>query len=102
MYKVETSLDVENDLVSLPEEVLLEVLSFFERYKTEPFQCSQPLYKQGVRDLRGCRKTYVANAAYRIIIQVENDVAKIVSIVCVGERQDMSAYDIAFKRISPK
>lgn len=102
MFKIEILLDVENDLVSLPKEVFVEVLSFFEQYKTSPFQCSQPLYKHGGRDLRGCRKTYVANAKYRIIIKVENDVAKIVSVVCVGERENMAAYELAFKRISEK
>lgn len=42
---------------------------------------------------------YVANATYRIILQVENKVAKVVCIIAVGKREDLKAYKEADLRI---
>ncbi|AFL67364.1 type II toxin-antitoxin system RelE family toxin [Sulfurospirillum barnesii] len=100
MYSIETLEEVEDDLLLLPKEVLVEALAYFDKYKTNPFQYSQPLENKGGRDLRGCRKTYIANATYRIILQVEKGVAKIVSIICVGERNNMDAYNTAHARLN--
>lgn len=100
MYKIETFEEVENDLLLLPKEVLMEVLGYFDKYKINPFQYSQPLENKGSRNLSGCRKTYIANATYRIIIQVDKGMAKIVSIICIGERNNMDAYNTAHARLN--
>jgi len=100
MYKIETFEEVENDLLLLPKEVLMEVLAYFEKYTLNPFQYSQPLENKGGHDLSACRKTYIANATYRIIIHVDKGVAKIVSIICVGKRNQMDVYNTAHARLN--
>lgn len=100
MYQIELHPDARKDLDVLPAEVFDEVSDYFDKYKINPFQYSQPLENKGGRDLSGCRKTYIANATYRIIIQVEKGVAKIVSIICIGERNNMDAYNTAHARLN--
>lgn len=99
MYQIELLNGAQEDLDALPAEIFDEAMVYFERYKADPFSCSQPLKNQGGRNLSGCRKTYLASAAYRIVIKVEKDIAKIVSVVCVGERKDMTVYEAAAKRL---
>lgn len=95
MYKLEYFQEVKNDLDSLPSEVLSEVVGYLKQYKINPFACSQPL----IGNLASCRKTYIAHATYRIIIKVENDIAKIVSVVAVGKREAKEVYQNAYDRI---
>ena len=99
MYSIVTSKEVEEDLFILPKDVRDEVFDYFKKYTTDPFKYSLPLEDKGGRDLRNCRKTYVANATYRIIIQIDKGVAKIVSVIAVGERKDMSVYNSAYERL---
>ncbi|MBN2894606.1 MAG: hypothetical protein JXK05_01755 [Campylobacterales bacterium] len=99
MYRLKYFEEVEADLDALDDAVYDEVVGYFERYKMNPFACSQPLSDQGGLNLRGYRKTYVANAAYRIILRVENGMAAIVSIVAVGQRDQKKVYFEAYERI---
>lgn len=98
MYSIEYYPEAEGDLESLPDDVLTEALDYIEKFKTDPYAYSQPLYKQGERDLRGYRKTYIACTAYRIVLRVENNTLQIVSIVAVGPRDNMQVYNDAFSR----
>lgn len=100
MYQIDIYDGVNEDLDGLPREVFDEVLDYFDKYSNDPYKYSQRLYNQSGRDLSSCRKTYIFNAQYRIIIQIHNNTARIVSVVCVGERQDMNAYNTALQRIN--
>lgn len=102
MYKLKYFDEVEGDLDALDEQTYDEVVSYFEKYKINPIAYSQPLHEQDKLDLRGYRKTYVANATYRIILKVQNDIAQIVHVVAVGERDQKKVYLEAFLRITKK
>lgn len=99
MYRLEYFPEVKDDLSKLTSDILKEVALYFKKYKTEPFKYSSKLHNLGDLNLEGYRKTYVADAKYRIIIKIEKDVAKIVEVVAVGERQDKKVYKEAFSRI---
>ena len=99
MYELEYFPEVKEDLSKLPLEVLQEVANYFDKYQTDPYKYSSKLYKQSGLNLDGYRKTYVANAAYRIVIKIEDGVAKVVEVVAVGERKDKRVYEEAYLRI---
>ena len=99
MYKVMVISEAEGDLDKLPDDVLFEVLDYFSKYETDPYKYSSKLYNQGSLNLEGYRKTYVANAVYRIVIKIEDKVAKIVEVVAVGEREKKTVYEEAYSRI---
>ena len=88
MYNIEFYPEIKKDLDQLSNEIAKEVRDYFFKYKTEPFEYSKPLYNQGNLNLKGYRKTYVANATSRIVIKIENNVAKIVEVVAVGKREN--------------
>lgn len=100
MYNIEFHPKVfEDDFKKLSDEVLEEVLLYFQKYKQNPFKYSSKLYNLDKLNLEGYRKTYVANATYRIVIKIENNIAKVVEVVAVGKRQNKEVYEEAFKRI---
>ena len=99
MFKVEYDPEVKDDLATLPLNILQEVAEYFKKYENDPFKYSTKLYNLGKLNLEGYRKTYVANATYRIVIKIENNVAKIVEVVAVGQRQNKEVYEEAFRRI---
>lgn len=100
MYNIEFHPKVlEDDFEKLSDEVLEEVLLYFQKYKKDPFKYSSKLYNLGKLNLEGYRKTYVANATYRIVIKIENNVAKIVEVVAVGKRENKEVYLEAFNRL---
>ena len=99
MYRVDFFEEVEDDLLSLPPKILNEVIDYFEKYHKDPFRYSQSLTNKDGLNLEGYRKTYVANATYRIVIQIERDIAKIVEVVAVGKRENKEVYKEAFKRV---
>ena len=72
---------------------------YFEKYSADPYRYSQKLYNQGGLNLEGYRKTYVANAKYRIVIKIEDDIAKVVEVVVVGKRKDKEVYKNASNRV---
>lgn len=101
MYRVELHAEVmEQDLQKLPLEVLEEVYLYIEKYETNPYKYSIKLYDRGDLNLEGYRKTYIANATYRIVFSIENNIAKVVEIVAVGRRQNKEVYKTAFARIT--
>jgi len=102
MYKLEYFPEVKNDLIQLPDNVLKETMSYLTKYKTEPFKNSSKLYNQGDINLEGYRKTYLANATYRIVLKIENNIAKIVEIVAIKERENKKVYKEAYDRIIQK
>jgi mRNA interferase RelE/StbE len=99
MFKVEYHPEIKSDLVALPLNILQEVAEYFKKYENDPFKYSSKLHNLGKLNLEGYRKTYVANATYRIVIKIENNVAKIVEVVAVGKRQSKEVYEEAFRRI---
>ncbi|MFA6789299.1 MAG: hypothetical protein WC149_09520 [Arcobacteraceae bacterium] len=100
MYNIEFHPKVfEDDFDELSDEVLEEVLLYFQKYKQDPFKYSSKLYNLGKLNLEGYRKTYVANATYRIVIKIENNIAKVVEVVAVGKRENKEIYLEAFNRI---
>lgn len=100
MYEIIQFPEIEEDLVVLPKDIILEVFEYFEKYKLDPYKYSKPLYNQGNIKLKGYRKTYVADAAYRIVIKIEDNIAKIVEVVTVGKREDKEVYLEANERIN--
>ena len=98
MYSLEYFPEVKEDLSALSKEVLEEIFEYFEKYRVDPYKYSQKLYSQGGLNLEGYRKTYVANATYRIVIKIEDDVAKVVEVIIVGKREDKEVYQVASKR----
>lgn len=102
MYKLKYFDEVKSDLDELDDKTYDEVVGYFEKYKINPIAYSQPLNEQGGLDLRGYRKTYVANATYRIILKVEKEIAQIVNVVAIGERDQKKVYLEAFLRITKK
>ena len=102
MYKLAFFSEIEDDLNALEDSVYDEVVSYFEKLKKEPFAYSQPLHNQGGLELKGYRKVYVANAAYRIIIRIDNGIAYVVQIVAIGKREDKEVYINAFSHITNK
>lgn len=98
MYDIEYHPEVFNDLMALSNEILQETVEYIEKYKNDPYSCSQPLYNQNGRDLRGYRKTYIANATYRIVFNVVNNKLQIVNVIAVGPRDNMQVYNDAFSR----
>ena len=100
MYKVQISPEVEQDLVELPDAVLKEVFEYFGLFELDPIKHSGKLHNQGQLKLEGYRKTYVAKATYRIVIKIEDGVAKIVEVVAVGKRDNKEVYIAAHERIN--
>ena len=99
MFTIEYHPEVKADLAILPLNILQEVAEYFKKYEKDPFKYSSKLYNLGKLNLEGYRKTYVANATYRIVIKIENNIAKVVEVVAVGKRQNKEVYEEAFKRI---
>lgn len=99
MYNVQYHPEVNEDLLKLPLDILQEVALYFKKYEADPLKYSSKLYNYGSINLEGYRKTYVANATYRIVIKVENNIAKIVQVVAVGKRENKEIYLEAFNRI---
>jgi mRNA interferase RelE/StbE len=99
LYKVEYNPEVKEDLLKISLPVLQEVADYFKKYESEPLKYSSKLYDYGNINLEGYRKTYVANATYRIVIKVENNVTKVVEVVAVGKRENKEIYIEAFNRI---
>jgi len=102
MFEVQYYPEVKNDLLNLPLNVLQEVIEYFKKYEQDPLKYSMKLYNFGDLKLEGYRKTYIANATYRIVIKVENNIAKVVEVVAVGKRANKKIYNIAFERINKK
>ena len=99
MYKLKFNNEVHNDLSKLSKSILDEVTYYFKKYKQDPYKYSQKLHNQGDLNLEGYRKTYLANATYRIVLKIENNIAKIVEIVAIGKREKSEVYKDAYKRI---
>jgi len=102
MFEVQYYPEVKNDLLNLPLNVLQEVVEYFKKYEQDPLKYSMKLYNFDDLKLGGYRKTYVANATYRIVIKVENNITKIVEVVAVGKRVNKEVYYSAFERINKK
>jgi len=100
MYNLKFIPEVFNDLDSIPDEIVKEIKEYFIKYKTKPHKYSKPLNNQGGLNLRGYRKTYVANATYRIVIKIEDATIKIVEVVAVGQRKNKEVYKNAHLRIN--
>lgn len=92
MYNLEYFSEVKEDLSKLSKETIEEVFEYFEKYRIDPYRYSKKLYNQSGLNLEGYRKTYVANATYRIVIKIEDDIAKVVQVVVVGKRENKEVY----------
>jgi len=99
VYRIEFANEVFSDLDKLTDEIALEVKHYFHLYETDPYRYSQKLYNQGTLHLEGYRKTYLANATYRIVLKIEDNIAQIVEVVAVGKREDMQVYRDAYERV---
>lgn len=88
--------------MQLSDDILDEVKDYFKKYETDSLKYSQKLFNKGGLNLEGYRKTYLANATYRIVIKVENNIAKIVEVVAVGKRENQEVYEEAFRRVFNK
>lgn len=99
MYKVEYFDEAKKEILNLPLNILKEVKEYLIKYETNPHKFSQALQSKFGLDLQDCRKTYVANATYRIIIKIEGKTAKIVEVVAVGKRENLEVYKNAHKRV---
>ena len=100
MYKLDFFEEVESDLLALPQDVFEEANKYIKKYMEDPLKYSQKLFNKDDLNLEGYRKTYIANATYRIVIKVEDNITKIVEVVAVGKREHKEIYKEAYKRIS--
>lgn len=69
-YKIELLPQVFQDLDRLTNEVAKEVRDYIQKYKHNPLKYSLELSNKDGLNLKGYRKTYVANATHRIVIKV--------------------------------
>lgn len=99
MFQIEYFDEAKKDILNLPINILKEVRDYLDKYQSNPFKYSQELDNKFGLELKGYRKTYVANATYRIVIKIEKNIAKIVEVVAVGERKNKDVYKLAHKRI---
>ena len=99
MYKLVFNKEVFSDLDKLSNKTASEVKHYFKKYKDDPYQYSQELENLDGLNLQGYRKTYLANATYRIVFKIEENKIKIVEIVAVGKREDKQVYKDAYNRI---
>ena len=99
MYKLIFHKEIFSDLDKLSNKIASEVKYYFNKYKNDPYKYSQELQNLDGLNLQGYRKTYLANATYRIIFKIEENKIKIVEIVAVGKREDKQVYKDAYNRI---
>ena len=99
MYRIDFYTEIPSDLDKLSNEIAREVREYFKKFQTDPYKYSKPLYTQGGLNLEGFRKTYVANATYRIVSKIEDNQVKIVEVVAVGKRENKEVDKEAFKRV---
>ncbi len=102
MKKITLSIEVENDLDLLDDDVYDEAYKYFKLLEQDYEKYSLPLYNIDGRDLRGCRKTYFFNAEYRIVSNLENGIISIINVIAVGKREDLQVYKIAHQRLKQK
>ncbi len=95
-YNIKYKDGVLDDIKELPDEALSELAYYINQYKINPYSCSQPL----VKNLKDCRKTYIANTSYRIVIRIEDNTIKIVEIVAIGKRENKEVYLTAASRLN--
>jgi len=97
VFELEFHKELFNDLELLPDEVFEEVDEYLSiKFKEDPYKYTQELYG----NLKGYRKTYIANATYRIVSKIVDNKIKIVQIVAIGKRQDLEVYKEAFRRLN--
>ena len=99
MYKLIFHKEIFSDLDKLSNKTASEVKHYFKKYQNDPYKYSQELHNLDGLNLQGYRKTYLANATYRIVFKIEENKIKIVEIVAVGKREDKQAYKDAYSRI---
>ncbi|WP_270670886.1 MULTISPECIES: type II toxin-antitoxin system RelE family toxin [Peptostreptococcaceae] len=100
------------DLENLPDEVLDEVEIYLEKLE-EDMYLGLPLYDRKDCKLKGCRKIYIGDRAYRIVYQTikekvyvteigetPEEVGNIARVVSIGLREDKIAYKNAHERIA--
>ena len=100
MFKIDYHKDIQKDLDLLPDAVYDEAVEYIEKFKNEPYKYTQELRNYHGMDLSSLRKTYIANATYRIITRIINNQIQVVQIVAIDEREDMKVYKKAFDRLS--
>ncbi len=96
VYKIQYHPKLKDDFDKLSNDILIEAKKYIVKFKHNLYSCSLPLYG----NLSSCRKVYIADAKYRIIMQTENNIAKIVQIIAIGERENKEVYQEADKRIN--
>ncbi len=99
MYRVELIYEAQEDLAVLPKDILHEVKDYLYKFQNDPYKYSKKLYNQGGLNLKGYRKTYLADATYRIVLKIEDDIIKVVEVVSIGKREDKEVYREAHIRI---
>ena len=102
MFQLDYHKDIQKDLDLLSNEVYDEAVKYFQKFKTEPYKYTQKLGNHHGMDLSSLRKTYIANATYRIITRIIDNKIQVVEIIAVDEREDMKVYKKAFSRIKNK
>lgn len=100
------------DLEIIPDEVLDEVEVYLDKL-SENLYLGQPLHDRKDLKLKGCRKIYIADRAYRIVYQVikgsarvievgevQSEVTNIAKVISVGLREGKVAYRNAHDRLA--
>jgi len=99
MYKLIFHKDIFSDLDKLSNKTASEVKHYFNKYKDDPYKYSQELENLDGLNLQGYRKTYLANATYRIVFKIEENKIRIVEVVAVGKRENKQVYKDAYSRM---
>ncbi|MEA1891331.1 MAG: hypothetical protein U9N33_01310 [Campylobacterota bacterium] len=102
MFQIDFHKDIQKDLELLPDVVYDEAVEYLEKFKIEPYRYTQKLGNYHGMDLSSLRKTYIANATYRIITRIIDNTIQVVEIVVIDEREDIKVYKKAFDRIFPR
>jgi len=99
MFQINFHKDIQKDLELLPDVVYDEAVEYLEKLKRESYKYTQKLGNYHGMDLSSLRKTYIANATYRIITKIIDNTIQVVEIVAIDQREDMRVYKKAFDRI---
>lgn len=100
MYAIEFFPEVEDDLKQLDHRVRLLVFKQLKKLSQSP-QLGDLLGNKAGMDLSGCRKMYVDHKRVRIVYRIIEEVI-VVEVIAIAQRDDMSVYREASKRIGDK
>ncbi|MDU1540829.1 MAG: hypothetical protein E6902_14595 [Paeniclostridium sordellii] len=106
---VQLSDEAKKDISLIPKEYLTDLKIQLKKL-SDDILLGKKLYNLHNKDLSNCRKIYFADAKYRIVYRVIDDVCEVLEIdksslpiadvVAIGKRENQEVYKLAFERIT--